>query len=125
MYGDYWHERAADTDVGAATGVVASGVASGAFPCGAGGEAGDKRVYRLTDDGEREVEEQATAIRRIWRWAEEWGDWGHASRPEAWEIARPAMELAKAALHAVARGEDDPDRVERVREILENARCGA
>lgn len=81
-----------------------------------------KRVYVLTSEGERLVTEEGPAIRRIWRRADEWGDWSYASMPEAWEIARPAMDLAKAALRVVGRDEAEPDRVDRVRDILERAR---
>jgi DNA-binding PadR family transcriptional regulator len=81
-----------------------------------------KRVYALSDDGKQLVEAESRAIRRIWRRAEQWGDWSYASAPEAWEVARPAMELAKAALRAVASEDADDERVDRVREILVRAR---
>ena len=81
-----------------------------------------KRVYELTDDGKELVEEESGAIRRIWRRADEWGDWSYASAPEAWEVARPAMELAKAALRAIADEEAGEDRVRQVRQILVRAR---
>lgn len=81
-----------------------------------------KRVYELTDAGKELVEEESGAIRRIWRRADEWGDWSYATAPEAWEVARPAMELAKAALRAVADEDADEDQVERVRKILVRAR---
>jgi DNA-binding PadR family transcriptional regulator len=84
--------------------------------------AGGKRVYRVTPEGERELESEADAVLRIWRRAEEWGEWSCASLPEAWEIRRPAMQLVKAAMRAVVRAGDDPDRIDRVREILEDAR---
>ena len=80
-----------------------------------------KRVYQLTGDGERELEEQAAAVRRIWRRADEWGQWGMANAPEAWEITRPAMEVMKAALDAVSHSAGDTERVERVIEILDRA----
>ncbi len=80
-----------------------------------------KRVYRLTEAGTSEVEAEADTIRRIWRRADEWGDWRGATGPEVWEIARPARRLAKAALRAVSRADDDIDRVERIRDILERA----
>ncbi len=80
-----------------------------------------KRVYRITEEGTREIESEADAIRRIWRRADEWGDWRGASGPEVWEIARPARLLAKAALRAVASTRDDVDRIDRIRAILEKA----
>jgi DNA-binding PadR family transcriptional regulator len=77
-----------------------------------------KRVFRATDEGRREVEEEEVAIRRIWRRAERWGDWGFAFHPEAMEIARPIRRLVQAAFRAVSHGTDP----EEVREILERAR---
>ncbi len=78
-----------------------------------------KRVYRLTDAGRRELEARAEGVRRIWRRADDWCEWEHASAPEAWEIARPAMRVVKAALRAVVGAESNPGRIDRVREILE------
>jgi len=80
-----------------------------------------KRIYRITEAGTAEIEAEAETIRRIWRRADEWGDWRGAGGPEVWEIARPARRLAKAAIRAVTRADDDIDRVDRVREILERA----
>ena len=81
-----------------------------------------RRVYSLTSDGEREVEGEQDAIQRIWRRAEEWGDWGFVGDPDAAEIVRPAMRLLRDAYRVVARSHDDPDVVAGVREILERAR---
>ena len=81
-----------------------------------------KRVYRLTQEGEQLVRDEEAAIRRIWRRAEAWGDWSYATVPEAWEIARPALDLAKAALRAVGREDAAGEHVDRVREVLERAR---
>ncbi|MGH0033289.1 MAG: helix-turn-helix transcriptional regulator [Myxococcota bacterium] len=81
-----------------------------------------KRVYRLTPEGERLVEEDADDVRRIWRRAEEWGDWGDASRPEVWEIVRPLKDLAKAALRTATRDDVDDETIDRLRDILSRAR---
>jgi DNA-binding PadR family transcriptional regulator len=81
-----------------------------------------KRVYQLTADGERLVRDESRDIERIWRRAEEWDDWSYASRPEAWEVMRPAMELAKAALRAIAREDVDDASIQRIRDILVRAR---
>jgi DNA-binding PadR family transcriptional regulator len=80
-----------------------------------------KRVYRLTDAGRRELEARAEAVRRIWRRAEDWCEWEHASAPEAWEVARPAMRVVKAALRAVVDAGGDPARIDRVRQILDES----
>jgi DNA-binding PadR family transcriptional regulator len=84
-------------------------------------QANGKRVYQITAEGIREIEDESDAVRRIWRRADEWGDWRGASRPEVWEIARPARRLAKAAIRAVASDSDDTDRIEQIRSILERA----
>ena len=81
-----------------------------------------RRVYRLTAEGEREVEREGDAIQRIWRRAEEWGEWGFVGDPDAAEIVRPAMRLLRDAYRLVSRAHADHDTVARVREILERAR---
>ena len=78
-----------------------------------------KRVYQLTQKGRSEVDEEATHIARIWRRAEEWGEWGDALDPEAAELVRPAFRVMKAAYRAAARSDFDEDQIERVREVLE------
>lgn len=85
-------------------------------------ESEGKRVYRLTEAGEALVAEEEATLRRIWRRADEWGDWSQAKIPETWEIARPAMDLAKAALRTVSHAAGDPDVIDEVRRILERAR---
>lgn len=81
-----------------------------------------KRVYRLSPEGEREVQAEAEAIRAIWRRAEGWDEWGGLSGPDAWELARPTKRLVQAMLRALARADTDVDRVDAVRRILERAR---
>jgi DNA-binding PadR family transcriptional regulator len=78
-----------------------------------------KRVYRVTDAGRGEADEEEDAIRRIWRRAERWGDWGDAFHPEAMEIERLVRRLGRSAFRAVSREDADPDRV---RDVLERAR---
>ena len=84
--------------------------------------ANGRRVYRLTDAGRQEVEAEAAAIRRIWRRAEMWGDWGYSFDPDVADLVRPAMRLVKTALRTVGRSGGDPDLADRAREILERAR---
>lgn len=81
-----------------------------------------KRVYELTDAGRSEIEQETEAVERIWRRAEAWGEWEHASAPEAWEVARPAMRLVKSALRAVARSGGSSERIEKVRALLDATR---
>ncbi len=79
-----------------------------------------KRVYRLTEAGSAELESETRRVDRIWKRAQQWGDWGFAMDPDSAEVFRPVARVAKAAFRAVARGGDDPDRIERVREILDD-----
>ena len=81
-----------------------------------------RRVYRLTEEGQREVDREEETIGRIWRRAEEWGEWGFVGDPDAAEIVRPAMRLLRDAYRVVSRAHDEHETVHRVREILERAR---
>ncbi len=76
-----------------------------------------KRVYKLTEDGRRELGERDETVRQIWRRARRWEDWRSAMDPDAAEIRGPAERLVKAAFRVVA-GEQTTQRIERVREIL-------
>src|SRR5271170_1205105 len=42
-----------------------------------------KKVYRLTDEGKRELEEKDETVREIWRRARRWEDWRGAFDPDA------------------------------------------
>jgi DNA-binding PadR family transcriptional regulator len=77
-----------------------------------------KKVYRLTDEGKRELEESDEAVKEIWRRARRWEDWRGAFDPEASEIKGPAERLVKAAFRAAAGEHASDRRIERVREIL-------
>lgn len=82
-----------------------------------------KRVFRVTDAGRALLEEEAETIAEIWRRADDWGDWGPwggLGDPEAAEVLRPALRLAKTAVKAVRHG--DPATIEEVRAILRRAR---
>ena len=81
-----------------------------------------RKVYTLTADGERVVEEESEAIARVWRRADEWSDWGFVGDPDAAEIVRPALRLARSAYRAISRTHGDPEVVEAVRAVLERAR---
>ena len=81
-----------------------------------------KRVYRLTAAGKAELKHQADGVRRIWRRAEHWEDWSRWMGPEAAVIAGPLAGIMKATFRAISRSTDRPEVVERIREILDNAR---
>lgn len=78
-----------------------------------------KRVYRLTPEGEAELEHEKTAVNRIWRRAEHWGEWG-PWMPEMAIIAKPIARLFRVSRRALAGGEDT-ERIVQVREIIERA----
>jgi DNA-binding PadR family transcriptional regulator len=80
-----------------------------------------KRVYRITEAGRRELENKSDGVKDIWQRADDWGSWGGMWDLDAAELMRPAMRLMKAALRSLARSED-PNRVDEIREILEEAR---
>jgi DNA-binding PadR family transcriptional regulator len=77
-----------------------------------------KKVYRLTEEGRRELERRSEAVDRIWRRARRWEDWRSAFDPDAAEIRGPAERLVKAAFRAVAGELATHQRLEKVREIL-------
>ena len=54
-----------------------------------------KKVYRLTDEGRRELEERDESVREIWRRARRWEDWRSAFDPDASEIRGPANGWSK------------------------------
>jgi DNA-binding PadR family transcriptional regulator len=84
-------------------------------------QAGDdgKRTYTITDEGKKEIEREADAVKRIWSRASAWDGWRDAFSPGAAEVMGPAMRLMQAAFRAATRG--DANRVERVRDILNRA----
>jgi DNA-binding PadR family transcriptional regulator len=81
-------------------------------------EAG-KRVYRITEEGRRELRREDEAVRRIWRRARLWNEWRGAFDPDAQEIMRAAERVVKGALRAMGAAGGGPTRADRVREMLE------
>ena len=77
-----------------------------------------KKIYRLSDEGRRELERNDEAVRAIWRRARRWQDWRSAFDPDAAEIRGPAERLVKEAFRAVAGECATHERLDRVREIL-------
>jgi DNA-binding PadR family transcriptional regulator len=84
---------------------------------------GARRVYSLTDAGRERLDGNADRVAAIWERSQddEWGGWADAMDPSAAEVMRPAFRLMRVALGSVARS-NDPDRADRVREILKRAR---
>ncbi len=83
-----------------------------------------KSTYALTPQGRREVKRHARDIAQVWRRAEMRSEWAVLYDPDAAEILGPAMRLAKVALKAVAKSRGDPDVVDAIREVLDDARHG-
>jgi DNA-binding PadR family transcriptional regulator len=75
-----------------------------------------RKIYRVTEAGQRELDQRVETVREIWRRARRWEDWRHAFDPDAAEIRGPVERLVKAAFRAAAGA--SYRRVERVREIL-------
>lgn len=83
------------------------------------GQENGKRVYRLTAEGEQELEREAESVSKIWGRAERWGEWG-PWMPEMAMIARPIAHLFRVSRRAVA-DSDDAARIVQVKEIIERA----
>ena len=83
-----------------------------------------KRVYRLTPEGERELEREADAVKDIWGRAEKWEEWSQFLGPETVVLARPLGALLKSALRAFQAAGDSHEAQEKIREILDRAREG-
>ena len=84
-------------------------------------QAEGKRVYRITEEGKRELRSEEDAVGRIWRRARVWNDWRAAFDPDVAEVVRPAERVMKAAFRAMAGGVGSAERAERIREILKRA----
>ena len=81
-----------------------------------------KNSYSLTADGQRALDQHKDLVADVWERAEDWSEWGVFGHPDAAEIVGPALRVAKSALKAVVKSRGDPDLIDDVREILEDAR---
>jgi len=81
-----------------------------------------KRVFSLSREGRAAVREHADDIAAIWRRADSWSEWDVLEHPQAAEILGPAMRLAKASAKAVVKSLGDPEVIDAIREILDDAR---
>lgn len=78
-----------------------------------------KRVFRLTDAGRKELDANKEAVERIWHRAKEFRGWAPWMSPEAASVTKQAALVMKSAMRAATRGEGEPDRIKKIREILE------
>ena len=82
----------------------------------------ERKVYRLTKQGQTEVGARAPEIERIWARAASRGEWGLLRDPHAAEIVGPALRLMKAAVKAIVKSHGDSVVVEQVQAILAESR---
>jgi DNA-binding PadR family transcriptional regulator len=80
-----------------------------------------KKVYRITKEGEAELERESDTVDQIWGRAERWEEWSQWMGPQAVAIAGPLAHLVKAALRSLHGAADSPERQEKLRDILERA----
>jgi DNA-binding PadR family transcriptional regulator len=83
---------------------------------------GGRKVFHITGEGRAEVRARAREADRIWARAAARGEWGLLRDPNAAEIVAPALRLFKAAVGCIVRAHGDPQVVDRVREVLDDAR---
>ena len=69
-----------------------------------------------------DLDDEADTVRRIWRRAETWEEWGAFAGPEVAEILGPVGGLVKTAFKLVAKSGGDREVIRRVRDVLEDAR---
>jgi DNA-binding PadR family transcriptional regulator len=79
-------------------------------------QAGGKRVYSLTEAGQKELEKDPEIVRQIWERAERCGDWGQFTGPDAMMLYGPLAALMRASLQAAGRANNKD-----VRAILDRA----
>jgi DNA-binding PadR family transcriptional regulator len=79
-----------------------------------------KKVYTITDEGRRYLEEQRSTIDDIRSRIA--AGWDAAQRPEVSDLMHEAQQLARALFRQGTRNLQDPDRLKRLREIVARAR---
>ncbi|HKV27092.1 MAG TPA: PadR family transcriptional regulator, partial [Candidatus Acidoferrales bacterium] len=80
-----------------------------------------KRIYRVTDAGKKELDSNKETVERIWERAKGFREWAPWMGPEGSAVAKAAALVMKSALRAATRGGGEPDRIKKIREILEKA----
>jgi DNA-binding PadR family transcriptional regulator len=81
-----------------------------------------KRVFNLTDAGRAELAKDPEAVNRIWRRAEQWGEWGQFTDPTAMGAIMVCLgPVMKAAWKAVARVGHQPGGMDRIRDVFHHA----
>jgi DNA-binding PadR family transcriptional regulator len=81
-----------------------------------------RRTYRLTPEGVSELEREKETVERIWKRAKRWENWGESAGPESFTFFRPLGSLVKATFKAAKWAAGDPQREERLTQILEQTK---
>jgi DNA-binding PadR family transcriptional regulator len=77
-----------------------------------------KRVYKLTDAGRKELEDDTESAQRIWERAESWEDWGRNFGPEILAMLGPLRELIMTSFRTAKWAAGRPEREDRLRAVL-------
>lgn len=81
-----------------------------------------RRAYSLTDAGRAELARDPEAVNRIWHRAEQWGEWGQFTDPDAMMALMVCLKpVMKAAWKAVARVGHQPGGMDKIREVFNRA----
>jgi DNA-binding PadR family transcriptional regulator len=79
-----------------------------------------KKVYTITDEGRRYLNEQQSTVEDIRSRIS--AGWDAAQRPEVSDLMHEAQQLARALFRSGTRSLQDPERLKRLREIVARAR---
>ncbi len=83
-----------------------------------------KRVYKITEAGERELDSNASNVHEMWEraggWG--WGGWNDFAGPHVAGVTGPAIHVMKSAARAASRCGNNADQMARIFEILDRAR---
>jgi DNA-binding PadR family transcriptional regulator len=82
----------------------------------------ERKVYHLTERGRAEAHAHAREVEQLWARAARRGEWAMFRDPDAAEIVGPALRLVKAAVKTVVHAHGDPEMIDRVRMIFDDAR---
>jgi DNA-binding PadR family transcriptional regulator len=80
-----------------------------------------KKVYTITDEGRRYLEEQASTVDDIR--SRITAGWDAAQRPEVSDLMHEVQQLARALFRQGTRNLQDPERLKRLREVVARARA--
>ena len=85
------------------------------------GQVEGKRIYRITPAGKKELARDPESVKRIWRRAEDWEDWGQCMGPQVIALAGPVAVLMKTTFRALHRAAGKSEREEQIRKVIDGA----